>query len=350
MYYGFNEYVSVEQKRKKAEKLVAKLRSQGRQPKPVAAFKGRMASTFWGKSWCGNLESYADFENRLERGRSYVRSGCVCDLAIDNGMVKALVSGSELYTLTVRVKSLARERWRAVCAKCAGQVGSLLELLQGKISRQVMEIVCDQDTGIFPSPAEITFDCSCPDRASMCKHVAATLYGIGRRLDTEPDLLFVLRGVSAADLIPASLDFTRNPHPDSLQSDDLGALFGIDLDEDARIASPPVPVSPEKPKATAKKRAPREASSKAAPAAPIKAPFKPERPTGAAIRRLRKLADLTPAAFARALGISVVTLRRWEECKGVLTLRSASLEAIMAFQESRRPNRNSKERHRSAIP
>lgn len=334
MYYGFNEYVSVEQKRKKAEKQVAKLRSQGRQPKPVTAFKGRMASTFWGKSWCNNLESYADFENRLGRGRSYVRSGCVCDLSIDNGMVKALVSGSSLYTLTVRVKPLAQERWREVCAKCAGQVGSLLELLQGKISKRVMEIVCDQATGIFPSPAEITFDCSCPDWASMCKHVAATLYGIGRRLDTEPDLLFVLRGVSAADLIPASLDFTQNPQPDSLQSDDLGALFGIDLDEDARIAPPPVPVPPGMPKPTTKERTPRKTPSKAPSATSIKAPFKPERPTGAAIKRLRNFAGLTPDAFAHALGISVVTLHRWEGSKGVLTLRSASQEALTAFQES----------------
>lgn len=333
MYYGFNNYVSVEQKRKKAEKLVDKLRAKGRQPKPVAAFKGKMATTFWGKSWCNNLEAYADYENRLERGRSYVRSGCVCHLGIDNGMVEALVSGSDLYTLTVRIKPLAQERWRKVCAKCAGQVGSLLELLQGKISRQVMEMVCDPATGIFPSPSEITFDCSCPDWASMCKHVAATLYGIGRRLDSEPDLLFVLRGVSAADLLPASLDFTQGAQSDSLQSDDLGALFGIDLDVDARTAPPCAPVSPGKPKTTAKKRATKEAPPKFAPATTIKAPFKPTRPTGTAIRRLRKLANLTPAAFAHALGISVVTLHRWEKSKGALTLRAVSKAALLAFQE-----------------
>lgn len=333
MYYGFREYVSVDQKRKKAEKLVEKLRTKGRQLKPVAAFNGKMATTFWGKSWCSNLEAYADYENRLGRGRSYVRSGCVCHLGIDNGMVEALVSGSELYTLTARVKPLAQERWRNVCAKCAGQVGSLLELLQGKISRQVMEIVCDPVAGIFPSPSEITFDCSCPDWASMCKHVAATLYGIGRRLDTDPELLFVLRGVSAADLIPATLDFTQNSQSDSLQSDDLGALFGIDLDVDARTAPPSFPVPPNKPKLTAKERATKGTPAKAASVTAIKAPFSPARPTGAAIRRLRTLASLTPAAFAHALGISIVTLHRWEGTKGVLTLRVASTEALLAFQE-----------------
>lgn len=333
MYYRFGEYVSVEQRRKKAEKLVEKLRKQGQQPKPVAAFKGKMAGTFWGKSWCGNLEAYADFENRLGRGRSYARSGCVCHLDIEHGTVKALVSGSTLYTLTVRVKPLMEERWHEVCARCAGQVGSLLELLQGKISRQVMEIVCDPATGIFPSPAEITFDCSCPDCASMCKHVAATLYGIGRRLDAEPDLLFVLRGVNAEDLIPASLDFTRNAQPDSLDDDDLGALFGIDLDMDVQIALPPVSGLPDRPKSPAKAHTPRMVPVKAAPGAGAKPPFRAGRPTGAAIRRLRKFADMTPAAFARALGVSVVTLHRWEESKGMLTLRAASMDSLLAFQE-----------------
>jgi uncharacterized Zn finger protein len=333
MYYGFIEYVSVAQKQEKAEKLVAKLRKQGQQLKPVSAFKGKMAATFWGKSWCRNLESYADYENRLGRGRSYVRSGCVCHLEIEDGVVKALVSGSELYTITVRIKPLAQERWRAVCAKCAGQVGSLLELLQGKISGQVMEVMCDQATGIFPSPEEMTFACSCPDWASMCKHVAAALYGIGRRLDTEPDLLFVLRGVNATDLIPASLDFTQNAQSDSLHGDDLGALFGIDLDMDASNAPPSVTASSDRPEATAKKRRLREAPAKVTLTAAIKAPFKPERPTGAAIRRLRNLAKLTPAAFAQALGISAATLYRWEESKGALTLRAASVESLVAFQE-----------------
>ena len=333
MYYRFGEYVSVEQKRLKAEKLVEKLRRQGQQPKPVAAFKGKMARTFWGKSWCDNLEAYADFENRLGRGRSYARCGCVCHLEIENGTVKAQVSGSSLYMLTVHIKPLAEERWRAVCARCAGQVGSLLELLQGRISRQVMEIMCDPATGIFPSPGEITFSCSCPDWASMCKHVAATLYGVGRRLDTEPELLFVLRGVNAEDLIPASLDFTRNTQPDALQGDDLGALFGIDLEVDSGTAPPPVLAQPRKPEATVKKNAPQERAASAAPGAAQKPPFKSERPTGAAIRRLRKLAGLTPAAFAQALGVSAATLHRWEESKGVLTLRSASVESLLAFQE-----------------
>jgi len=333
MYYRFGEYVSVEQKRKRAEKLVEDLRKQGHDPKPVAAFKGRMAGTFWGKSWCDNLESYADFENRLGRGRSYARSGCVCHLDIESGAVRAQVSGNDLYTLTVRIQPLAEERWREVCAGCAGRVGSLLELLQGKISKEIMEIMCDPVTGVFPSPAEITFDCSCPDRASMCKHVAAALYGIGRRLDTEPELLFVLRGVNAEDLLPASLDFTRNVESDSIHDDDLGALFGIDLDLGERSAPPPVNEIPHGPGPAAKKATPRKGSASAMSGAAPKLPFTSGRPTGAAIRRLRKLADLTPAAFAHALGISVATLHRWEESKGVLTLRSASMEALLAFQE-----------------
>ncbi len=331
MYYGFGEYVSVAQKQAKAEKLIAKLRKQGRQLKPVAAFKGKMAATFWGKSWCRNLESYADYENRLGRGRSYVRSGCVCHLEIEDGMVKALISGSDLYTVTVRIQAPAPERWRAVCARCAGQVGSLFELLQGKLSEQVMKVMCDQATGIFPSPAEMRFACSCPDWASMCKHVAVALYGIGRRLDTEPELLFVLRGVNAADLIPASLDFTQNTQIDALRDDDLGALFGIDLDMDTNSSPPPVVASPKNPEPIGQKPR-RKISAKDVPATTAKPPFKPERPTGYAIRRLRHLANLTPSAFAHALGISPATLYRWEESKGVLSLRPASVESLVTFQ------------------
>ncbi len=240
MYYGFPPYESVAEKQKKAEKVIATLRKKEEPVHPVTAFKGKMSATFWGKSWCANLESYADYENRLERGRSYVRAGCVCHLEITSGVVKALVSGTKPYSVAVQISPLAQTRWNKVCTACAGEVGSLLELLQGKLSKNVMERVCDATTGIFPAPKEIRFACSCPDGASMCKHVAAVLYGIGRRLDTEPELLFVLRGVSAADFIASGLDFSQGEHIKTLQSDDLGALFDIDLDVD-NLPSPIVP-------------------------------------------------------------------------------------------------------------
>lgn len=345
MYYGFPPYVSVAQRQIKAGKLVEKLRGKGKTVNPIAAFKGKMTATFWGKSWCANLESYADYVNRLERGRSYVRSGCVCHLDVKNGVVEALVNGTELYSVTVKIAPLAESRWRKVCAACAGEIGSLLELLQGKLSKNVMERVCDAVTGIFPSPKEITLDCSCPDWANMCKHVAAALYGIGRQLDTKPELLFVLRGVNATDLIASGLDFSQGERTETLRTDTLGALFGIDLDVDTHSLSTPITPAPRKAtelknktkngakpseKGTSKSAPPAENATQVA----IKTPFDPGRPTSAAIRKLRSLAGLSPAAFAAELGISPVTLQRWEESRGVLTLRSASRHCLTVFQEA----------------
>ena len=179
----------------------------------------------------------------------------------------------------------------------------------------------------------------------MCKHVAAALYGIGRRLDTEPELLFVLRGVNAADLIASGLSFSQGESTDTLRTDDLGALFDIDLEMDNHnLPTPAAPALPKSVPTTSKPKGglkPSEKKSrKNTPAtgetakATTTAPFNPDRPTGAAIRKLRTLANLSPAAFAKALNISAVTLQRWEESKGTLTLRSASRHGLMVFQEA----------------
>ena len=160
-----------------------------------------IARTFWGKAWCDNLERYSDYANRLPRGRTYVRNGSVVDLQIAPGEVNATVSGSELYKVAVKVSAVPKARWNSICTDCAGAIDSLVELLQGRFSKGVMERICQQKTGLFPAPDEIEFSCSCPDWASMCKHVAAVLYGIGARLDEQPELLFKLRKVDEKDLI-----------------------------------------------------------------------------------------------------------------------------------------------------
>ena len=168
---------------------------------PVVIEGRTIAATFWGKAWCDNLERYSDYANRLPRGRTYVRNGSVVDLQIAPGEVNALVSGSEIYQVAVKVSAVPKARWTSICTDCAGAIDSLVELLQGRFSKGVMERICRQKTGLFPAPAEIEFSCSCPDWASMCKHVAAVLYGIGARLDEQPELLFKLRKVDEKDLI-----------------------------------------------------------------------------------------------------------------------------------------------------
>jgi uncharacterized Zn finger protein len=233
-FYGWNPYVSVAERRRKAAKEMAKLQKKGHPVSPVVVEGRTIVKTFWGKAWCENLERYSDYENRLPRGRTYVRNGSVLDLQIAPGEIQALVSGSQIYKVKVKVAPVAKARWQSICKDCAGAIDSLIELLQGKLSQGVMERVCRQKTGLFPSPAEIQLSCSCPDWADMCKHVAAVLYGIGARLDQQPDLLFRLHNVDEKELIAsggAALPQSRKAPAAGkvLDGEDLSALFGLDM-------------------------------------------------------------------------------------------------------------------------
>jgi uncharacterized Zn finger protein len=231
---GWPPYVSVVERRKKATREVNKLRKKGHAVAPIEIEGRKITTTFWGKSWCDNLENYHDFDNRLPRGRTYVRNGSVIDLQISQMKVKAMVSGSSIYKVSVGIAAIPKTQWKAICKDCAGSIDSLVELLQGRFSEGVMERLCRQEKGLFPKPSEINFSCSCPDYASMCKHVAAVLYGIGSRLDKMPELLFHLRAVDENDLvahIDTALPVAKKGPDDRkvLESDDMSALFGIDI-------------------------------------------------------------------------------------------------------------------------
>jgi uncharacterized Zn finger protein len=233
-FYEWRPYVSVAERRQKAAKEMAKLKKKGHPVSPVVVEGRTIVKTFWGKAWCENLSRYSDYSNRLPRGRTYVRNGSVIDLQIAPGEIQALVSGSEIYQVTVKVAPVAKARWQSICKDCAGAIDSLIELLQGRLSQGVMERVCRQKTGLFPSPAEIQLSCSCPDWADMCKHVAAVLYGIGARLDQQPDLLFRLHNVDEKELIAsggAALPQSRKAPAAGkvLDGEDLSALFGLDM-------------------------------------------------------------------------------------------------------------------------
>lgn len=242
MYYGWGwrPYVSVAERRRGAAKKLAQLRKKGHAVSPVVIEGRTIAKTFWGKAWCDNLERYSDFANRLPRGRTYVRNGSVIDLQINAGEIKALVSGSDIYTVAVRVAPVAKTRWKLICKDCAGAIDSLIELLQGRFSKGVMERICRQGTGLFPSPGEIKLSCSCPDWAELCKHVAAVLYGIGARLDQKPELLFRLNQVNENDLVAkagGSLPLA-NKAPARAKildaGEDLSELFGLDIQQSTR--------------------------------------------------------------------------------------------------------------------
>ena len=240
-YYGYAPYVPVAERRAKAAREMKKLEKKGQKISPVVIEGRTIARNFWGKAWCENMERYSDYESRLPRGRTYVRNGSVVDLQIERGKVHAMVSGSEIYKVKIEISTVDPKSWKAICGDCQGSIASLVELLQGKLSKNVMERVCRQGDGLFPAPKEIKFSCSCPDGASMCKHVAAVMYGAGARLDHASDLLFTLRGVDRADMIGnagADLPMTQaaNASQRVLADNDVAALFGIEME--------PAPVKP----------------------------------------------------------------------------------------------------------
>jgi uncharacterized Zn finger protein len=232
-YWGWRPYVSVAERRARAAREMEKRRKQGHPVSPVIIQGRTIVKTFWGKAWCENLERYSDFANRLPRGRTYVRNGSVIDLQISEGAIQGLVSGSRIYKVSVKVTPVTKARWKSICHDCAGAIDSLVELLQGRFSKGVMERICRQNTGLFPSPKEIHLSCSCPDWADMCKHVAAVLYGIGARLDEHPELLFRLHAIKEEELIakgaPLPLTKQRPARSKLLASDDLSDIFGLEM-------------------------------------------------------------------------------------------------------------------------
>jgi uncharacterized Zn finger protein len=251
-WYQWRPYVPVAARRRQASREMEALRRKGVDVQPIAIEGRQIAQTFWGKAWCDHLESFSDFANRLPRGRTYVRNGSVCHLAVSRGQILAKVSGSEMYDVKVDIRQLPAKTWEAVKRRCLGRIGSLLELLEGKLSDHVMTVVTDRQEGLFPGPGQMAFDCSCPDWASMCKHVAAVLYGVGARLDQDPALLFRLRGVKHEELVDVKAAIplgkaTGSGRSKRLSADKLGDVFGIELQaESTETGGDGVPKTPGK--------------------------------------------------------------------------------------------------------
>lgn len=319
MSYGeWAPYVSVAQRRANAAKEMKKLSKKGMKIEPIEVQGRKIARTFWGEAWCNHLEQFSDYENRLPRGRTYVRNGSVCHLAISKGKVEAIVSGSELYKININITPLPANKWKTVRKQCAGQIGSMLELLQGHFSDNVMGIVTDQNKGLFPNPSDIKLACDCPDWAEMCKHIAAVLYGVGVRLDHQPELLFLLRNVDHEELITAELDIQSSTSKKGkrrrLAGADLSDVFGVDMEE---------PVNPSRKKSAKKK-------------AKIKTTPKKKKtftPTAAAVARLRKQFGMNVSQFAKLVGVTPPTVSNWENGSGKLNLRQRTMDVLTQAAE-----------------
>lgn len=230
--YGFPQYVTVAERKLQAQKKIKALTKKGENLSPIVIEGRKIAKTFWGNAWCDNIESYRDYESRLPRARSYVRSGAVIDLKIAKGKIIAKVMGSELYEIDISIKELSPKKWKKIKRECAGQIASLIDLINGKLSSEIIELLCRKNEGMFPAPKEIKMICNCPDWADLCKHLAAVMYAIGARLDKEPELFFLLRGVDqnelfSADITDALVDSTV---PADIDEAALSGIFGIELD------------------------------------------------------------------------------------------------------------------------
>lgn len=282
-YEAFPPYVPAAQRRANAQAAILRLQKKGLVVEPVAIEGKLIASTFWGKAWCKHLESLSDFENRLGRGRSYVRSGAVVHLALAAGQISAKVQGSELYDVEIKITKLAAPRWSKIVAQCTGSIDSLVELLRGRLSDSVMRAVTNAQTGLFPDASAIKLTCSCPDAAGLCKHLAAVLYGVGARLDAQPELLFTLRGVDPGELVHSGATAPLSQANDqgasarhTLAMDALSDVFGIELESAPAVRPSPasVPAAPakalrSKSSASARKPPSRNAAAKVSKAPPV---------------------------------------------------------------------------------
>ena len=341
-WYNFGPYVSVAEKKARAEKLIQKLKAKRPNLQPVCPAGRSISQSFWGKAWGKHLETYADHENRIGRGRSYVRNSAVCHLEAASGRIGAIVAGSQgdPYEVTVTVKPLPERQWKSIKAASAGRIGSMLDLLAGKFPREVMAQVADPENGLFPKLGELKFSCTCPDWAQMCKHVAAALYAFGHRLDQAPELLFLLRGVDPAELVDLkSLAESATAGIRFALSDDaLAGVFGIELDLGGSEK-----VGPQAARTGRKESAaPRpETASRARTARPAAAPEKPpafknpDRPKGREITALRQSLKMSQAEFAAALGASLATVSRWEKLKAP-ELRQKSKDMLAALAGRRK--------------
>jgi uncharacterized Zn finger protein/DNA-binding transcriptional regulator YiaG len=354
-FYEWYPYVPVAQRRANAKVEMEKLRKKkGLNVQPVEISGRKIAASFWGKGWCDHMESFHDYANRLPRGRSYVRNGSVCHLEIKSGSIEAMVSGSHLYNVAITIAPISKAKWDAVKASCVGQIGSLIDLLRGRLASGVMEVVSHRSTGLFPLPGEIRFHCDCPDSAKMCKHIAAVLYGVGARLDHAPEKLFHLRGVNHEEMVDVSSAIGTATGARSsrrrLADTGLDDIFGIDLagteadsgsvtgDPDALLgkrrkpAAVPSPPQSAKGKtaAAAKSAKPGKMAAKDTPpvAPPEPKPF-PKRLTGSVILSWRSSRGETQGQFASRIGVSAGCISQWEKkLRQALQVRDRTLDAL----------------------
>lgn len=229
MSYNYGPYVNRATKQKNANREATKLKKKGVKVSPVKIEGRTIAKSFWGKAWCDDLERNGPDANRLAKARTYARNGSIVHLELSKNKVRAIVAGSSIYQVEIVFNELEQAKWLAFQNKCKGQVSSLVDLLAGKIPESVMKLVSEEGQGLFPGTGKMKFSCTCPDFTSLCKHVAAVLYGVGSRLDSDPELIFRLRGVDPRDLLPEIKSLTKSSNQKAISNEELEDIFGVDI-------------------------------------------------------------------------------------------------------------------------
>ncbi len=345
--HWYPSYVPVDEQRARTVSEIQGLRARGVRVQPIELRGRTIARNFWGRRWCEHLESFSEYAARLAHGRAYVRNGSICHLAIEPGAVDAMVVGSALYHVSIRIRQIEGSAWTAIKRVCAGRVGSVLELHRGLLPGNVAAAVTDRDAGVFPQPGEIVPSCECGDRATMCKHAAAVLSGVGSRLDDSPELLFLLRGVDEAELIsaePAPADAglaTGTPELHRWNGMTPGAAARMEPPVDgvtgfngsaaessgaAEAATPPRRV-----KKTLTYRPPIPAAGLPLAAPSDAADEVSFEPTGELVAELREQCGCSIAEFADLLQVTPTSVRRWENTAGQLNLHARPWEALLAL-------------------
>jgi len=354
--HWYPRYVPVDAQRARTVSEINRLLARGVKLQPVELRGRTVARNFWGTRWCAHIESFSEYAARLAHGRAYLRNGCVCHLSIAPGGVDAMVIGSALYHVSLRIRPLKRAAWLAIATACAARIGSMQELRQGRFSDDIAEIVTDRDSGVFPQPQGMVASCECGDGPTMCKHAAAVLSGIGSRLDDSPELLFLLRGVDETELLAAEPAAPRDRvAAGGLEASPTNGAPVLSAADSSAVNAPVAAQS----KAFPAAGAPRSSDSAAVsrqlkktltyrPPAPTAARRRPTPadladkaagflPTGAMVAALREQCGCSVAEFADLIQVTETTVRRWEATRGPLNLRARPWEALLAlYQESRK--------------
>ncbi len=205
---------------------LAALQAEGEELHPVVGCSRALARHFWGKAWMRQLARCESGGYALAPGRSLLRHGCVLDVRLAPGLIRARVGAQRLEEVELRLAPLDAERQEELVQLCQGRIDSLVSLMEGRVDEAVLAPLCDPERGLLPQPADWSMSCTCADWSEPCPHAAAAIYAAGILIDAEPALLFSLRSFDPSSLLqPADQAATAD-----FDAAGLGQLFGIELD------------------------------------------------------------------------------------------------------------------------